>query len=123
MEVSRETDFTHSPRPDVREILLYGTVSISRVVSTNGSAFQKERCCYEHDKIGNRIGTLRSLSDRSRSGSAAHRPEWPSSCHNDASYRETYAVSYRDHRGVSFADASKVMAPYKQWMIGANKTG
>jgi hypothetical protein len=34
-----------------------------------------ERCCYEHYKIGNRIGTLHSLSDRWRSGSASRRPE------------------------------------------------
>ena len=36
--------------------------------------------------------------------------------------KRTPSVTH-DHRGVSFADASKAMAPYKQWMIGANKTG
>jgi len=36
--------------------------------------------------------------------------------------KRTPSVTH-DHRAVGFAEASKVLAPYKQWMIGANKTG
>ncbi len=112
----------HSKDSTLPATVLLGTVSISRAASTSGSAFQKDVVM-----TMTKSGIVLALCVLSQTIQGAE-PRRPAPSGQFRAVTPTVTVNRTpsdtvNRRSVSVADASKVMAPYKQWMIGANKTG
>ena len=84
IEVSHETDFTDSTRPD--------EPCRSRTLRVRTGPHFRKKDVMSMTKSGI-VLALCVLSQTVQGAEVRRRSEWPSSCHNAASYRETYAVS------------------------------